>query len=79
MHSSARWELGTIQNPLRGFLHASAAMLSVAGVFLLLARGPEGVPGRLALGIFGSSLVVVYTVSTLYHTIRWGRSGSRGC
>jgi hemolysin III len=60
-----------MQNPVRGILHGSAALLSVAGAVALWVRG-AGDPGRqLALLVFGVSLVALYTASTLYHSIPW--------
>jgi hemolysin III len=67
-----RARLGKMTNPVRGFLHGTAAVVSLVGATLLttLARGGAG--NRLALLVFGVSLVGLYTVSSLYHSIPWG-------
>ena len=60
-----------MQNPIRGFLHGSAAIAALVGLFLLLTRSwgdPGAMVGSLA---FGSALLVMYTVSSLYHSIPW--------
>lgn len=63
-----------MQNPIRGFLHGGAALASVAGLAFLLSRAwgrPSALAGAL---IFGVALVVMYTVSALYHSVPWGES-----
>lgn len=67
-----RITLGAMQNPVRGFLHGVAALASVVGVALLLARAPGGVGRIIALLIFGVSLFSMYVVSSLYHSFPWG-------
>jgi hemolysin III len=63
--------LGKMQNPIRGFLHGGAAILSVVGLGMLLARS-HGVQTAIWSSLaFGGSLVAMYTVSALYHSIPW--------
>ena len=60
-----------MQNPIRGFLHGSAAIAALFGLILLMTRSwgdPGAMVGSLA---FGSALLVMYTVSSLYHSIPW--------
>jgi hemolysin III len=57
---------------VRGFLHGTAAVVSVVGATLLAVLGGGGAWNRLALLTFGVSLVSLYTVSSLYHSIPWG-------
>lgn len=66
-----RVALGRMQNPVRGILHGSAAVLSVAGAVLLveLSRNRSL---RVALFIYGFSLVGLYLTSALYHSVPWG-------
>ncbi len=66
-----RISLGKMQNPVRGFLHGSAAVVSLA---VLVALGTLAVGGglKVALWVYGVSLVALYTTSTLYHTMPWG-------
>lgn len=60
-----------MQNPVRGFLHGGAALLSLVGAIVLWHRG-AGDPGlRAALLVFGASLVGLYSVSSLYHSVPW--------
>ncbi|MCC6764585.1 MAG: hemolysin III family protein [Deltaproteobacteria bacterium] len=63
--------LGRMQNPVRGFLHGSAAMLSMAGGAVLWRASEGDVAMRLALLVFAASLVGLYTVSSLYHSFPW--------
>src|SRR4030042_1439667 len=72
MDSSDRVRLGKMTNPVRGFLHGTAAVTSIVGAALItvLARGGAGV--RASLLVFGVSLVSLYTASCLYHSIPWG-------
>lgn len=72
-HLPDRWSLGRMQNPIRGLLHGTAALASVAGVAWLLIDSPDGGIGRkLSLAVFGMSLVAMFTISTIYHTVPWG-------
>jgi hemolysin III len=60
-----------MQNPVRGFLHGSAAVATAVGLVVLLdrARGRWGaVAGAL---VFGGALLAMYVISTLYHSIPW--------
>jgi len=67
-----RATLGRMQNPVRGLLHGTAALLSVAGAALLQLRGGAGgLPERGALLVFGLSLVGLFSVSSLYHSVPW--------
>ncbi len=65
-----RVTLGRMQNPVRGFLHGSAALASAVGIVVLVLAG-TGVVSRLALGSFGVALVFLFTVSALYHSVPW--------
>lgn len=58
-------------HPVRGFLHGSAAIVSVAGMTLLLWRSWEDAPKALSMAIFGLSMVALYTTSALYHSVPW--------
>lgn len=52
--------------------HAVGALLSVVGLFLLVYRtAPQGDPWRLvSCTLYGATLLVFYTVSTVYHTVQ---------
>jgi hemolysin III len=68
-HDRAR--LGKMMHPVRGFLHGAAAVVSLIGAVILFAVSPPGSLRRLSLLAFGLSLVGLYTVSSLYHSIPW--------
>jgi hemolysin III len=58
-------------NPIRGLLHGSAAIASLVGGIALFVVSPAGSLRRFSLLAFGLSLVALFTVSTLYHSIPW--------
>jgi hemolysin III len=65
-----RVSLGKMQNPVRGLLHGSAALVSIVGVIALIASA-DG-PGLVSVAIiYGVALVGVFTTSTLYHCLPW--------
>lgn len=66
----ARITLGKMQNPVRGFLHGTAAIASVVGTGFLLARASSW-PARIAVIVFGAGLLSLYSTSSLYHSIPW--------
>ena len=65
-----RITLGKMQNPVRGFLHGSAAVAAVVGTVLITARAPTW-PSRVALLAFGVGMIALYVTSSLYHSIPW--------
>jgi hemolysin III len=67
----SRVTLGKMQNPVRGFLHGSAAIASLVGLAVLAAIGDVGVGVRIALVVYGASLVALFTTSSLYHSVPW--------
>lgn len=60
-----------MQNPVRGFLHGSSAVLSLIGAFVLWNAGTGDLGMQIALVVFAASLVSLYTVSSLYHSFPW--------
>jgi len=72
MEPADRARLGKMTNPVRGFLHGTAALLSVVGATLLTVLARGGPWNKVSLLLFGVSLVALYTVSSLYHSIPWG-------
>ncbi|HLU31428.1 MAG TPA: hemolysin III family protein, partial [Acidimicrobiia bacterium] len=62
---------GRMQNPLRGVLHGSAALVALAGLAILISRPIDEGERLLAVGIFGVALVAMFTVSALYHSVPW--------
>jgi hemolysin III len=59
-----------MQNPVRGFLHGSAALASVLGTIILVARAAS-LSSRVAVAVYGLGLVALYSTSSLYHSIPW--------
>lgn len=59
-----------MQNPVRGFLHGSAAIVSVVGLVALVARA-DGMGMKVASTIYGVTLVAMYLTSALYHSVPW--------
>lgn len=66
-----RMRLGKMTHPVRGFLHGTAAVVSLVGAVILFAVAPGGAGRRISLIIFGLSLVGLFTVSSLYHSVPW--------
>lgn len=64
-------QLGNMQNPVRGFLHGSAAVAAVAGLVALLVRS-NGPALTTAVAIYGASLIAMYVTSATYHSVPWG-------
>jgi hemolysin III len=59
----------SLREPVNAVTHSIGAVLSVAGLFLLLSVAiRNGSPRQIvAFSIFGASLIAMYSVSTLYH------------
>lgn len=68
---SDRLTLGWMQNPVRGILHGAAAGASIVGTALLWERAEGDLSRQLALVVFGLSLLALYAVSSLYHSVPW--------
>jgi hemolysin III len=62
-----------MQNPVRGLLHGGAAIASVIGGICLWNHTEGDLPRHVALLVFALSLVALYTVSSLYHSVPWRR------
>lgn len=60
-----------MHNPVRGLLHGGVALLSIVGAALLWSRGAGDLGRQCALLIFTVSLVALYSVSSLYHSVPW--------
>ena len=72
-----RVTLGRMQNPIRGFLHGGAAIAALAGTAYLVVRAWGD--GALLAGsiVFGLALLVMYTISSLYHSVPWDERWKR--
>jgi hemolysin III len=71
-HTAPRATLGWMQNPVRGLLHGSSALLSVVGTAALWSQPGSDLFERCTLLVFGLSLVSLYAVSSAYHSVPWG-------
>jgi hemolysin III len=71
MRPEDRVRLGKMTNPVRGILHGTAAIAFLVGGLTLFLASPEGSLRRFSLLTFGLSLVALFTVSSLYHSIPW--------
>ncbi len=63
-----------VREPVNGFTHLAGALLATAGLGVLLADA-RSADQALAFGIFGLSLVSLYTVSALYHLLPLSPAG----
>jgi hemolysin III len=62
----------TLREPFCGLSHLAGVVLSVAGLVALLSLS-YGKPWRLtAFSVYGASLILLYTASTLYHSLTVG-------
>lgn len=67
-----RWK-----DPVSALTHLVGALASVVGLVALLVVGRGSVRHVVAFAIFGASLVLLYTASTLYHALRLSERGTR--
>lgn len=60
-----------MQNPIRGFLHGGAALATLVGLVFLLVRAWGSAAAITGALIFGMAMLVMYVISSLYHSIPW--------
>jgi hemolysin III len=72
-----RMSLGRMQNPVRGFLHGTAAVAALIGTVYLVSRTSGDRAALIGSLVFGFALLVMYTVSTLYHSVPWSADWKR--
>jgi hemolysin III len=65
-----RWTIGKMQNPVRGLLHGSAAVMSLVGLGFLVARANSSAAVVSAV-MFSVGMVALFTTSSLYHSVNW--------
>jgi hemolysin III len=60
-----------LREPVNGFIHVAAALLASVGLIVLLAKAASAdrTDQLVAFGIFGFSLIALYTASSLYHLL----------
>jgi hemolysin III len=61
---------------LRGVLHTYAAAAAVGAGLVLLSYAPT-TRAAIAVAVFVASLVVLFTVSAIYHRVHWGPLGRK--
>ena len=66
-----RVTLGKMHHPVRGFLHGTAAMVSFAGLIVLVVRTSSDLLRMFTMIVFGGSMVALFTTSSLYHSVPW--------
>lgn len=69
-----------IKDPVSGISHLIGAILSIAGLVLLILRAVsigEGAWDIISVIIFGTGLILLYTFSALYHLLNLGETGTR--
>jgi hemolysin III len=72
-----RLTIGRMQNPIRGFLHGFGAVGALAATIYLVSKTWGNTTAVVGSLVFGLALLVMYTVSSLYHSIPWGDSWKR--
>jgi hemolysin III len=60
-----------MQNPIRGFLHGSAAVAALIGTIYLAYETWGNTAALIGSLVFGLALLVMYTVSSIYHSVPW--------
>lgn len=64
---------GRMQNPLRGLLHGLGAVAGACGLVALIVEARDRTSILAAVAIFGVSLVAMFAVSALYHSVPWSQ------
>jgi hemolysin III len=68
---TVRWRAGGRTQPrLRGWIHLCAIPLAVAAAAVLVGGAPS-TTARLAAVVYGVAMCALFTVSALYHRVRW--------
>jgi hemolysin III len=77
MLSKGRKAKKKLREPINGLTHLAGGLLASVGLIVLLARAAsEGrVDQLVAFGVFGFSLIALYTASTLYHLLPLSPAG----
>jgi len=57
------------KDPISGLMHAASAALALAGAVVLGVLSPPGA-ARAALLVYGVSLVLLFTASSVYHLVK---------
>ena len=67
-----------VKDPFSGFSHLAGALLSIAGLCLLVRYASENgtVWHIVSFSIFGASLILLYTASSIYHLLVVSEKGT---
>jgi hemolysin III len=60
----------SFKEPVNGLTHAASALLALVGLVVLLIYSPPTWPARLALFAYGTSLVLQFVASAVYHLVK---------
>ena len=63
-----------LREPMNGFTHFIGLLLSIAATILLIINSRDALQ-LFSLSIFGSGLILLYTISTLYHWLNLSDKG----
>jgi hemolysin III len=67
-----------IKEPVSGFTHLAGALLSAAGLPILIYIALErGIRHVISFSVFGASLILLYTASALYHLLPLSPEGTK--
>ena len=64
--------LRRLREPVNGITHLVAAVVAFVGLFALVYLAKENVARLASLGIYGSTLVLMFSASAIYHLINAG-------
>jgi len=69
------WLYKLLREPANSLTHLAGVLLSIAGLVILVVLS-NGEPFRVtAFAIYGASLIILYTASTLYHSLKVNEKG----
>jgi hemolysin III len=60
-----------MHHPVRGFLHGTAAVVSFAGLIVLVVKTSSDLLRMFTMIVFAGSMVALFTTSSLYHSVPW--------
>lgn len=69
--------LSFLREPMNGFTHFIGVILSIAATFFLITKSNESqsLIGVISLSVFGISMILLFTASTLYHWLKLSEEG----
>ncbi len=65
-----QWLQVVFKDPVSGLMHLVTAAVALVGAVVLVAVSPPALNARLALLVYGLSLVLLFTASSLYHLVK---------